>query len=339
MGGPVIVDAAVETFRVGLRSPVATARGTIFERSGVVVVLRDDHGCWGRGEAAPLPGWSTIEADEAAAQLRAWADSTAGAGRVAPIDALAPEVAAAADTAWRSLEAAAAGVPLWRALGAASGVVRVASLVVGSSPATLADHVSAELATGARVLKTKLGMDDDAERLRALADVVDADVRLRLDANGAWNVDEAAERLVMIAEVLGDRVEFVEDPVTGIDDLERLAARRVPGGPALAADEAIRDPGDAARVSAAGSVEVVVVKPPLVGGIGPTLAIAAEARIHGVDVVVSSLYDGPVGLGAWLHLAAALPGARAHGLGTAALLDGDFAGHLVPSGGLVRLPG
>ncbi|MFN3216555.1 MAG: o-succinylbenzoate synthase [Acidimicrobiales bacterium] len=335
----VIVDAAVEAFRVALRAPVATARGTVFERRGVVVVLRDDGGCWGRGEAAPLPGWSTIDLDEATAQLEAWSRATAAAGAAAPADELAPEVAAAVDVAVRSLAAAAAGVPLWRSLGAESGVVRVASLVVGSAPSALADHARAEVAAGATVLKTKLGMADDAERLRVLAEIIGRDVRVRLDANGAWSVDEAVERLDMIADVLGGAVEFVEDPVAGIDGLEQLASRRHAGGPPIAADEAIRHPGDATRVASAGLAEVIVVKPPMVGGIGPTLALAAEAGAHGVDVVVSSLYDGPVGLGAWLHLAAALPGGRAHGLGTAALLDGDFAGHLVPVRGLVDLRG
>lgn len=334
-----IVDAAVESFRVALRSPVATARGTVFERRGVVVVLRDDSGCWGRGEAAPLPGWSTIELDEAGDQLAAWARATAAAGEPAPAHELAPEVAAAADSAVRSLAAAAAGIPLWRFLGADSGLVQVASLVVGSTPSALADHAHAEVAAGARVLKSKLGMADDAERLRALADVVGGDVALRLDANGAWTVDEAVERLDTIADVLGDAVEFVEDPVAGIDDLTQLALRRHAGGPPIAADEAVRRPGDAKRVAAQELAEVIVVKPPMVGGIGPTLRLAAEAGVHGIDIVVSSLYDGPVGLGAWLHLAAALPGRRAHGLGTAALLGGDFAGHLVPVGGVVDLRG
>jgi o-succinylbenzoate synthase len=304
-----------------------------------VVVLRDDSGCWGRGEAAPLPGWSTIDLGEATAQLETWTRATAAAGEAAPVDELAPEVAAAVDVAVRSLAAAAAGVPLWRSLGAESGVVRVASLVVGSTPSALADHARAEVAAGATVLKTKLGMADDAERLRVLAEVVGPDVGVRLDANGAWSVDEAVERLAMIADVLGDSVEFVEDPVVGIDDLEQLASRGHAGGPPIAADEAIRRPGDARQVASGGLAEVIVVKPPMVGGIGPTLALAAEAGAHDVDVVVSSLYDGPVGLGAWLHLAAALPGGRAHGLGTAALLGGDFAGHLVPVCGVVDLRG
>ena len=335
----VIIDAAVEAFRVALRSPVTTARGTVFERQGVVVVLRDDSGCWGRGEAAPLPGWSTIDLDEATAQLEAWTRATAAAGEAAPVDELAPEVAAAVDVAVRSLAAAAAGVPLWLSLGAEAGVVRVASMVVGSTPTALADHARAEVADGATVLKTKLGMADDAARLGVLAEVIGPDVGVRLDANGAWSVDQAVERLAMIADVLGDAVEFVEDPVAGLDDLSRLAPRRPAGGPPIAADETIRRPADARQVGSEGLAEVIVVKPTMVGGIGPTLALAAEAGVNGVDVVVSSLYDGPVGLGAWLHLAAALPGGRAHGLGTAALLDCDFAGHLFPVRGVVDLRG
>ncbi len=339
------LEVAVEPFRIGLRVPVQTARGTVLERSGWIVVLRDGS-YWGRGEVAPLPGWATVDARTAHGQLRSWASRTALDARLAPSAHLAPEVRAGIDAARHSLDAARADEPLWRHLGGASGEVAVNHLAVGSTPASLADHAAAEVGRGARVLKIKLGLRDDEARLRAVVAVLEdlapgqrADghrVVLRLDANAAWPVPEAIDRLGEIQAAVGDRLDYIEDPVATLDGLARL--RRSTDVP-VAVDELVRSRDDVDRVVGEGLAEVVVIKPPMVGGISATRELADHARAGGVAVVVSSLYDGPVGLAAWCHLAASIGGGRAHGLGTASLLAGDLAGHLEPIDGRIVLPG
>ena len=106
---------------------------------------------------------------------------------------------------------------------------------------------------------------------------------------------------------------------------------------ALAADELVRRPVDVDEIVRGGLADVLVLKPALVGGITDTLGLVDRARQGGLDVVLSSIYDGPVGLSAWCHLAAALGGDRAHGLGTATLLADAGAGHLVPRQGRITL--
>ena len=76
-----------------------------------------------------MPGCPT--SFSAGSQEQLLGEVAAHAAQEHGITEITPEVAAAADVAVRSLAAAAAGMPLWRALGATSGVVRVASLVVG----------------------------------------------------------------------------------------------------------------------------------------------------------------------------------------------------------------
>lgn len=336
-----IVAARLDDFVLPLATPLATARGTIFERRGLVLVVEDGDGHWGRGEVAPLPGWSSIDLDQARVELSGWVEASRGERRVASAHGLAAETRAGIDCAVWSLRAARAGVPLWRALPLAveadeSGPREVAvnALAVGSTPGELAASLAGWVAAGYRCVKVKLGMPDDAERLRAVADHVPETVSVRLDANAAWPLDDAVDRAGLARSLLGDRLEYVEDPVADLGDLAAWARRcDVP----VAVDELARTPADLDLVIDGQLAAVVVVKPPMLGGITEALELAAVARAGDVDVVVSSLYDGPVGLSAWCHLAASLGGSRAHGLGTATLFAPGTADQLLPQAGVIRL--
>lgn len=327
-------DVRIDPFRIGLTEPIETARGTIFDREGWVLVVQDDAGHWGRGEVAPLPGWSSVSLDEAERQL----DLAAGRVRRDGFDdadlGLAPEIRAAVDCARRSLDAARSDEPLWRHLGGTRGEIAVNALIVGARPEDLATSTRQAIAAGNTTLKGKLGMGDDAARLGAIAAELVDGVRVRLDANAAWGPVEAVARIEEAQRLLGDHLEYVEDPVA---DLHGLAVVRSAVAVELAVDELVRSPDDVDALVGGGLADVVVVKPALVGGITDTMALAERARGGGLDVVLTSIYDGPVGLAAWCHLAAGLGGERAHGLGTATLLADAGAGHLVPRQGRIRL--
>lgn len=331
------VQVRLDELKVGLRTPVATARGTVFERVGLVIVLTDEQGRWGRGEVAPLPGWSTISLDTAKVEVAGWIRDTDQLGSPAPTALLSPQVRAGVDAALWSLQAAQHELPLWRALGGDGDEASVAvnALIAASDTVELAAAVSDAIAAGYTTLKMKLGLGDDVERLSVLAEAIagaDATMRVRLDANAAWTVQQARDAMGEAMRVLGETLEYVEDPVASLDELSACRAFDQP----IAVDELVRDAADLDRVIQDRLADVLVIKPALIGGLTESLALAEQARRAGIDVVISSLYDGPVGLAAWCHLAAALGNKRAHGLGTAAILDDGGAEHLIPRGGLIR---
>src|SRR5690606_33379374 len=82
----------------------------------------------------------------------------------------------------------------------------------------------------------------------------------------------------------------------------------------LGATRAPDAPGALDALLAAGLANVLVLKPMLLGGFLPALALAARARACGAGVVISHLFDGPVALAASAHLAVALGTTRACGL-------------------------
>jgi O-succinylbenzoate synthase len=173
-----------------------------------------------------------------------------------------------------------------------------------------------------KVAERGQGLTDDLGRVAAVRDVLGPSGRVRVDANGRWGVEEAADALGRLA---ASGLEYAEQPcatTAELRDLRLLLARRGVGVP-VAADESIRKAEDPLIVRDLGAADVVVVKVAPLGGVRRALGVVEEC---GLPAVVSSAIDTSVGTAAGVALAAALPVLDfACGLGTVALLGGDVA--------------
>jgi o-succinylbenzoate synthase len=332
----------VDVVAVPLRAPVVTAAGAWTIRRSLLVTLRDADGVHGTGEIAPAKGDEDAAVAVLAslahrldglrpAQVLAAIEEDRSADRSAEL-ALASVIEAGLETALLDLAGRRAGLPVAGMLAGASGRgvarlrVPVSSLVSTADPDTAATAARAAVVGGSRCLKVKVGGEADtaafASRVAAVRAAAGADAELRLDANGAWTVDEALERL---RAVESQRIAYVEQPVSSADALRAVrAASRI----RVAADESVRGTEAARRLIEAGAADVLVVKPVRVGGAVETLRIAALAAAAEVPVVLSTFYETGVGLAAALHLAAALPvGDETHGIATGDLLASDLLAH------------
>ncbi len=171
---------------------------------------------------------------------------------------------------------------------------------------------------------------DDLARVEAVRDALGPAGKIRVDANGAWDVDHA----VAILRSLGRfDLEYAEQPCA---TLEELAAVRMRVDVPVAADESIRRAEDPLKVKAAGAADIAVLKVQPLGGVRAALRVA-EAT--GLPVVVSSAVETSVGLAAGVALAAALPELPyACGLGTLSLLEGDVVDEpLAPVDGVLAV--
>ncbi|GAA3741700.1 O-succinylbenzoate synthase [Spinactinospora alkalitolerans] len=173
---------------------------------------------------------------------------------------------------------------------------------------------------GCRTAKVKVAEKgqseaEDIARVEAVRDAIGAGGRVRIDVNGAWDVDRAVR---MIGELDRFDLEYVEQPCATLEELARVRRRvDVP----VAADESIRRAEDPLKVRAAGAADVVVLKVQPLGGVRAALRVAEAC---GLPVVVSSAVETSVGLAAGVALAAALPDLPyACGLATMRLLEAD----------------
>jgi O-succinylbenzoate synthase len=187
---------------------------------------------------------------------------------------------------------------------------------------------------GTRTVKVKVAergqtLADDVARVRATRAFLGPEGRIRVDANGGWNVDEA-ERAAHALDPFD--LEYLEQPCATVDELAELRARLHDWDLPIAADESVRKATDPLRVAREGAADILVLKAQPLGGVAAALRIAEEA---GLPVVVSSALDTSVGLTMGAALAAALPELDYDcGLGTAALLAADVTGRpLAPHDG------
>lgn len=160
----------------------------------------------------------------------------------------------------------------------------------------------------------------DELRIEAVRDALGASGRIRLDANGLWDVDTA---YTLIKRWSRHDLEYVEQPCASVEELAQLRRRLARAGVdvPIAADESIRRSGDPERVVALEAADIAVLKVQPLGGVRRCLQLAEQL---GLPVVVSSALETSVGLRAGLALAAALPELPyACGLNTAALLTAD----------------
>jgi muconate cycloisomerase len=156
---------------------------------------------------------------------------------------------------------------------------------------------------GLRHVKVKVGMGDDVARVGALREALGPDASLRLDANGAWGVDQAIEVLNAVAPL---DIACVEQPIPRgpLTELKRLK-RSCPVP--IMADESLVTLGDADALIAEQAVDAFNIRISKCGGLARSVEIArraAQARIRlqvGAQVGETAILSA-----AGRHLAAAL---------------------------------
>jgi len=191
---------------------------------------------------------------------------------------------------------------------------------------------------GCRTVKIKVAepgqvLADAVARVAAVRARLGAEGRIRIDANGAWNVDEAEHAIHALAEF---DLEYVEQPCETVDELAEVRRRVEYMGVPIAADESVRKAEDPLAVARAGAADILVIKAQPLGGIAAALRIVGDA---GLPVVVSSALETSIGLSMGLYLAAAIPDLEFDcGLGTAALLTADVTDEpLIPVDGSLEV--
>lgn len=199
-------------------------------------------------------------------------------------------------------------------------------------PETAFGLVAASGCTTAKVKVAEAGEDEshDLARVEAVRSALGPDGRIRVDANGAWDVPTAVARIGRLARF---DLEYVEQPVSGLEGMRAVReAVEVP----IAADESVRTEADPLAVVEAGAADILVLKVQPLGGVRRTLEVAGQA---GLPVVVSSALETSVGMAAGVAAAAALPSLdHACGLGTVSLLTGDVVSDpLLPEGGSIGI--
>lgn len=294
---------------IPFREPFATAAGVVAARELVVLRLEDGDGLAGHGEGAPFEPYDGVPIEQVIAAL------TRGRGR------RPPQARAAEELARLDLQARQDGRPVGEP--GADAIPVNCTLAAGP-----VEEVAAQAAEGVRAgystFKLKVGLPDDRDRVAAVRAAVGSWPALRIDANGAWSVEEAVESIRALER---HDLQLVEQPCRTLEELAEVRQRvSVP----IAADEPIATAADVRAAAAGEACDAVVVKLAASGGFGAAREALRTAADLGLGAYLSSTLDGPWGIAAALQLAASEHLSLASGLATLELFDASLARALPP---------
>lgn len=305
---------------IPLKEPFVTAKGVLASRELAVIRLTDDDGVQGFGEAAPLEPYDGVSVDEVIDALREGPPR-----RGAP-----PQARAAWELAELDLQRRRLSRPLAEP---GADAIPVNKTLPAGPPDEVAAAAVAALKDGYSCFKVKVGLPDDGLRVAGVREAIGPWPALRVDANGAWTVEEAVASIEALAE---HDLELVEQPCATLEELAEVRARvEVP----VAADESIGGVADVLRAAEMGACDAVNVKLAGAGGFGPARDCLRAARDHGLSAWLSSTLDGPWGIAAALQLAAGQSLSLSCGLSTLELFDAEIGRTLpAPRNGVMAVP-
>ena len=148
------------------------------------------------------------------------------------------------------------------------------------------------VADGFSLIKLKVGANlaDDVRRFRLAREAVGPGVRIAVDANQIWGVDEAVAWMEALRQF---DPYWIEEPTSPDDVLGHAAIRRALAPIKVATGEHVQNAVIFKQLLAAGAVDVVQIDACRVGGVNENLAILLLAAKFGIPVCP---HAGGVGL-------------------------------------------
>jgi O-succinylbenzoate synthase len=312
-----------------LVEPFRSASGTVVHRRVVLLELidRDGVSAWSECVAEALPTYSPDTVDTCWLAIRDWlAPRVLGRSFAAPqeVDAILAlgvrghrMARAAVEMAVWALSAIRQERSLASLLGEASGFARAsrakpreqveAGIALGmyESPDALVARVEAAAAEGYRRIKLKIEPGRDVGYVGAVRESLGDAVRLSVDANCSYSLDDAGH--VHALEAMDDfRLVMVEQPLAH-DDLRRHALLQRRLSTPICLDESIAGVASAEDMLELGSARMVNLKPGRVGGFAEAIGVHDVCSRAGVPVWCGGMLE--TGIGRAYNVAlASLPG-------------------------------
>lgn len=299
----------VRRYRRHFKNPLYTGNGVLTERSGILIRLEDEEGRVGFGEAAPMKWFSTESFQDASAFFASLGESVEPEVWI-EVPVSLPCCRFAIDSALKMLSG---GLQK-----KGDKAIPVAGLLPNGKIAL--DWVGKLLEDGYRTFKWKIGVDPlktEFARLNGLLEQLPEDGRLRLDANGALDLDTAktwAERLAG-----NPKIEYLEQPLP-LNQIKAYQELQAHADCPLALDESTTHLPDLSVITSGGWNGYIVCKP-LVHG--PFDTIDRWRQIFKSKLTFSSVFETAIGMETLLQIATEESDPLAIGAGTLAYFEDD----------------
>ncbi|WP_435404551.1 mandelate racemase/muconate lactonizing enzyme family protein [Mucilaginibacter aquaedulcis] len=304
-----VIITHIDIYRFSIpMEPFTIATGTMDYAQNVFIRVHTDAGFYGVGECAAfqfITGetqdtclvlarefaklWKGKDALDIPSRLQQLHDFIAGNSTIK----------SAFDMALFDIAAKNAGLPLYRFLGGAKREVESDITIGIAGPHAMALKALDFKASGANILKVKLGKNaiEDVERIKQIREAAGSELKIRIDANQGWSFEEA----VFALQAMGPYdIEFCEQPMrTWYDDYLPQLMRHSPVK--IMADESVYNHHDARKQINSGSCHYINIKLAKSGGLWEAKKIHDEAASKGIACMMGGMLESRIGLSAKLH--------------------------------------
>jgi len=319
-----------------LNKPFTTSKSTIKERKGFIISIENQNGLEGIGDACPFPDFGSESFDEAESvlkylKLKLEIDLNNIASSLNIILAQfekAPAVRHGIEQAILNLICKEKRTTINELLNIKLKNEIEVNAVIGFNPVEETVRLSKEfISEGFKTLKIKCGRDDFKEEFDCLVAIrteAGSKIKLRIDVNGKWNINQSIHNLKVMESL---KIEYAEQPVSNLNDMKELKKNcRIP----IAADESVRSKDDTKKIINEKAANVLILKPMMIGGLLPTLEIIDLAQKNKVDCVVTTSFESAIGRTNAVIAASCTQNNMAHGLGANNLFTKDLIGDPFP---------
>jgi len=311
---PRIKKLEIHVLQVPLKKPYVLSQATYEYSQPIIVRLFDSSGNYGIGETDPLPplfsdGSETI-ADELRESLGPNLLDIGELGRCLDmLNGLAGGrfAKAAISVACYELLAKILNIPLYRLFGERLWhQIPVSWPLTATNPTEIAREARQAVKEGFMTLGVKVGAMEvarDLERIEAVVKSTPRAVRLLVDVNMGWSLDQAIEFLKSVLKLgVHSRIEFLEQPLQP-HDVEGMALLQREFPLHLSVDEGLTSIADGFEVIRKNAAKVFSIKVSKLGGVLPAWEVSMLARAAGLMCYMNSMLEMGIAQAASLHLA------------------------------------
>lgn len=330
-----IKDCHINTYLLPLVQPLQIGNTPVTSRTGAIIQVITDSDLHGFGEAAPLPGLHQENLNDVRCQLNEIKPLLIGTqihNMFKVVDQLQMEnkwfpcVQFAIESALMSI-AEESNLQNQKSLlpEPVHDKIYINALATGNA-STILKKVEKSLTENYRSIKVKVGrnlLEEEIKLVQTTRQKIGDRINLRLDANRAWDFQDA---VTFARSVKNLSIEYVEEPLKDPGKLPDLFEKT---GLPIALDESLIELSpDSFELQE--WINTLILKPAVIGSVRTTLQYIDLADNLGLKAVISDTFHTGIGLSFLIRLASIVSEKTAHGFDTYGWLKNDILVEKLP---------
>ena len=321
------MKATYHKYLLHFKRPSGTSRGIMTDKETWFIVLEQD-GKKGIGECGILRGLSCDDRPDYEEKLN-WTCANIHLGKDLLWEALLefPSIQFGVEMAFQSLASETPYLLFPSDFTQGQKSIPINGLIWLGEESFMKEQIEEKLATGFRCVKLKIGAIDFEKELQLLryirANFSPEQVEIRVDANGAFDKNNALDKLIQLSEF---KLHSIEQPIAK-NNTDRMSELCKTSPFPIALDEeliGVFSISDKEALLQKIKPQYIILKPSFVGGFRGTQEWISLAEKHQIGWWITSALESNVGLNAiaqWTFLQHNL---MPQGLGTGALYTNNF---------------